>query len=118
MNSTLLAKQKRIKELEAENKRLRETIREALNSNDFAARMAKEPPATDSYGINARRLWSMKEALEVENVSGYVLNSRMLSIIKAVAHIGVDFGYGEYELEQEHIAMARAILKESNDEEH
>lgn len=53
-NSTLLA----------ENERLRETIREALNSNDFAARMAKEPPATDSYGINAGRLWSMKEALE------------------------------------------------------
>ena len=40
----------------------------------------------------------------------------MLSIIKAVAHIGVDFGYGEYELEQEHIAMARAILEENNDE--
>jgi hypothetical protein len=57
----------RLRQLHGENERLRETIREALNSNDFAERMAKEPPATDSYGINARRLWAMKEALEENN---------------------------------------------------
>lgn len=39
---------------------------------------------------------------------------RMLSIIKAVAHIGVDFGYGKYEIEQEHIDMARAICEQED----
>ena len=39
---------------------------------------------------------------------------RMLSIIKAVAHIGVDFGYGNYELEQEYIDMARAICEQED----
>ncbi len=39
---------------------------------------------------------------------------RMLSIIKAVAHIGVDFGYGKYELEQEYIDMARAICEQED----
>ena len=39
---------------------------------------------------------------------------RMLAIIKAVAHIGVDFGYGKYELEQEYIDMARAICEQED----
>ena len=39
---------------------------------------------------------------------------RMLSIIKAVAHIGVDFGYGKYEIEQEYIDMARAICEQED----
>lgn len=39
---------------------------------------------------------------------------RMFSIIKAVAHIGVDFGYGKYELEQEFIDMARAICEQED----
>lgn len=38
----------------------------------------------------------------------------MLSIIKAVAHIGVDFGYGKYEIEQEYIDMARAICEQED----
>ncbi len=40
--------------------------------------------------------------------------TRMLSIIKAVAHIGIDFGYGKYELEQEFIDMARAICEQED----
>jgi hypothetical protein len=60
-------KHERIERLEASNIWLRETIREALNSNYLAEQMEKEPPATDSYGINARRLWDMKEALEENN---------------------------------------------------
>jgi len=39
----------------------------------------------------------------------------MLEIVKAVAHIGVDFGYGRYELEAHHIDNARAILKNGFD---
>jgi len=34
-----------------------------------------------------------------------------LELIKAVAHIGIDFGYGKYELEPEHIAKARQIYE-------
>ena len=29
---------------------------------------------------------------------------------KAVAHIGVDFGFGEYELEEKYITQARELL--------
>ena len=39
---------------------------------------------------------------------------RMLAIIKAVAHIGVDFGYGKYELEQEYVDMSRAICEQED----
>lgn len=39
---------------------------------------------------------------------------RMLAIIKAVAHIGVDFGYGPYEIEPEYIDMARAICEQED----
>lgn len=38
----------------------------------------------------------------------------MLYIIKAVAHIGVDFGYGKYEIEQEYIDMARAVCEQED----
>lgn len=38
----------------------------------------------------------------------------MLLIIKAVANIGVDLGYGKYELEQEYIDMARAICEQED----
>lgn len=34
-----------------------------------------------------------------------------LELVKAVAHIGIDFGYGAYELEPEHIAKAREIYE-------
>jgi len=39
---------------------------------------------------------------------------KMMEIIKAVAHIGVDFGFGEYELEDKYISMARDILDEED----
>ncbi len=34
-------------------------------------------------------------------------------LIKAVAHIGIDFGYGKFELEQSHIDAARKIYEAS-----
>ena len=34
-----------------------------------------------------------------------------LQLLEAVAHIGVDFGYGPYEIEEEHINLARRIHK-------
>lgn len=40
----------------------------------------------------------------------------MKEIITAVAHVGVDFGYGCFELTHEHIENARGLLeKENND---
>lgn len=36
---------------------------------------------------------------------------RMLSIVKAVSHIGVDFGYGKFYLQEEHIKEARSIYE-------
>ena len=39
--------------------------------------------------------------------------AEMEEIIKAVAHIGIDFGHGKFELQPEHIDKARAIFKES-----
>ena len=39
----------------------------------------------------------------------------ILDLIKAVAHIGVDFGYGKYELEQKYIDTARLFYENSQD---
>jgi len=35
-----------------------------------------------------------------------------IELIKAGAHIGIDFGFGKYELEDKHIATARKIYEE------
>lgn len=40
----------------------------------------------------------------------YLKSEKLMGIVKAVAHIGVDFGYGKYELEQSFIDEARAIF--------
>jgi len=39
-------------------------------------------------------------------------------IIKAVAHIGVDFGFGVYALEQKHIDAARKLLEQRTKHDH
>jgi len=39
----------------------------------------------------------------------------MLEIVKAVAHIGIDFGYGKYEIEDKHIEKARKIYESFTD---
>ena len=36
---------------------------------------------------------------------------KLETIVNAVAHIGVDFGYGEYELEDKFITEAREIIE-------
>lgn len=38
---------------------------------------------------------------------------QLVELVKAVAHIGVDFGYGKYELEPEKIEAARKLLEQS-----
>lgn len=39
------------------------------------------------------------------------LSNEVQVILKAVAHIGIDFGYGPYELEDRHIQKARELIK-------
>lgn len=36
--------------------------------------------------------------------------AKLEQIVDAVAHIGVDFGYGKFELDQGHIDTARSLL--------
>lgn len=35
---------------------------------------------------------------------------RLKGLVRDVAHIGVDFGYGEFELDESHIKLARKLL--------
>ena len=37
-------------------------------------------------------------------------------IVKAVAHIGIDFGYGKFELDQTHIDKARKLYEAADSE--
>jgi hypothetical protein len=37
--------------------------------------------------------------------------SELEEIVKAVAHIGIDWGYGEFQLEKDHIDKARALYE-------
>ena len=41
----------------------------------------------------------------------------LLEIVKAVAHIGIDWGYGTFELTQDHIDKARKLYEASNTKE-
>jgi hypothetical protein len=41
--------------------------------------------------------------------------AELKEIVKAVAHIGVDFGYGKYELEAGKIDDARTLMEQDND---
>lgn len=43
---------------------LEKLITDALNDNHLSANMTKQPNPTDSYGINARKLWALKQAVE------------------------------------------------------
>jgi len=47
-----------------------------------------------------------------ELISSLAERARELEeIVKAVAHIGVDWGYGKFELNQEHIDKARKLYE-------
>ena len=37
--------------------------------------------------------------------------AELKAIVKAVAHIGIDFGYGKFELDGSHIKKARELLE-------
>lgn len=45
----------------------------------------------------------------IDAIDDYI--SELTEIAKAVAHIGVDFGYGKFELNEYHIAKARELIE-------
>lgn len=45
----------------------------------------------------------------IDAIDNYI--SELTEIVKAVAHIGIDFGYGKFEISQEHINKARQLIK-------
>lgn len=51
-----------------------------------------------------------EQALEIEKLEAKIHNYKELA--EAVAHIGVDFGFGEYALEDKWIEQARALLND------
>ena len=69
----------------------------------------------------------MKLSEKIENLSSDFTQSQLVDmfeqaeamedLVKAVAHIGVDFGYGDFELNDEHIEKARKIIKDCEDPE-
>lgn len=54
----------------------------------------------------------------IENAMLFFKSPEMLVIVKAVAHIGVDFGFGEFELSEEHIKKARELYESINKQTH
>ena len=52
-----------------------------------------------------------KAIAELESIKSKEFLVVPFELIKAVAHIGVDFGYGVYKLEQKHINTARRIYE-------
>jgi len=58
----------------------------------------------------------MKRAFERSVTSSEFIDlveqNKMLSeIVEAVAHVGIDFGFGKFELDESHINKARSILE-------
>ena len=51
----------------------------------------------------------MVETRDNEKQDGWI--SESMKVIKAVAHVGVDFGYGVYELEPKIIVLARKLCE-------
>ena len=61
---------------------------------------AKEMPYCSNMSISANLVVEMVERI-----------AELEEIVKAVAHIGVDFGYGKYELEAGKIDDARTLME-------
>ena len=58
--------------------------------------------------------WSMDDySREAKKLEDRI--AELEEIVKAVAYIGVDFGYGKYELEAGKIDDARTLMEQDND---
>jgi len=54
--------------------------------------------------------------MKVSELTDSQLNE-IMEIIEAVAHVGIDFGYGVFELNKEHISKARELYEEISDDQ-
>ena len=62
---------------------------------------------------NTLAYWKELYYLQTDNANYLkAKNEKLNEIVEAVAHIGVDFGYGKYVLEDKFIKQARKILTE------
>ncbi len=52
---------------------------------------------------------------QADEVDGEI--NRLMKIVKAVAHIGKEWGYGKFELEESHIKEARRLYEMSEDKQ-
>ncbi len=83
-----------------------ETIRTALTEHAALKEQVKGLSQTiDSQAMTFNALSKKAKALEDENV-------QLHKIAKAAAHVGVDCGYGVYELQPDTIALARKLHEE------
>lgn len=60
-------------------------------------------------------LWPTDERSEDETEANAWLIAKapeLFDIVNAVAHIGVDFGHGEFDINTDHIAKARELIAE------
>ena len=76
-------------------------------------------PASRQYMHNdGSGLLTGYDELETEKVVNDLQNKLAvaMNLIKAVAHVGVDFGYGKYELTEEMIAEARVLTEKHTKE--
>lgn len=66
-----------------------------------------------AWGSDSALMREAADALELAApaAQGELVAEGFREIVEAVAHIGVDFGYGNFELSQEHIEKARALLE-------
>ena len=62
--------------------------------------------AKDVYIVDTFDAGEILKALELQQAEIELLKG----LVREVAHIGVDFGYGAFELDESHILLARKLL--------
>jgi hypothetical protein len=115
--NTITALNERIAELEKEDASVHRRIEQ------IAVKQCADYPNLENQTVY-NYLWAIEQTiLGVEQANEDVhaewekakaLNTEFKEIVAAVAHIGVDFGYGKYELEAGKIDDARTLMEQEN----
>lgn len=87
----------------------------------------KTNDAIDAWGRVSKDLLEQHECSDLTDNEAFQIESdfktirteleraqRMREIVKAVAHVGIDFGYGTYELQQDIIDKARELYEKQS----
>ncbi len=74
-----------------------------VDQYDLAVRIAKVPQLERELTAVTEQRDRLAEQL-----------SAAMEVVKAVSHIGIDWGYGEYQLSTQDIANARKLYEEAN----